>query len=189
MTIDEIALFKNQLTGCSHYLEFGSGNSTSLAVRFPNVQTITVVESDKNFWDALVISNILLSKAVLEKRLLLNLVDIGPVYQWGFPADESNKGNWPEYAATPFKSRSDYDLVLIDGRFRISCALQTCLNLPAQSKIIIHDFYNRNYYRIVLLFLKEVERVDTMGLFSIKHNIDKRLVKEIFDLYQYSPDC
>ncbi len=37
-----------------------------------------------------------------------------------------------------------------------------------KAKILIHDFFNRLQYFVVLPFLKLEDRVNTMGLFTIK---------------------
>ncbi len=189
MTNKEILFFREQVNNSSYYLEFGSGNSTSVAIRYSNIRHITIVESDFYFWQNLVYSDTLLHKSVLEGRLTPLLVNIGPIKMWGYPIDDSCRERWPEYAEAPFKGLNSYDLILVDGRFRIACTLFACLYAIPTVRIMIHDFYNRPRYRIVLLFLIEIKRVDTFGLFIIKPNIDKNLAKKIIQLYKYAPDC
>lgn len=57
MTNKELELLQNELSGCSNYLEFGSGNSIVLAASTMNIEEITVVESDSLFWKRLILSN------------------------------------------------------------------------------------------------------------------------------------
>ena len=189
MTINELQFFREQLSLCTDYLEFGSGyHSTSLAVQEKKINRITTVESNRHFWRELVKTDKNIKEAVRMKRLKPIFVNIGLIKEWGYPVDDSLIEHWPEYARCPFVSKSDYDLVLIDGRFRIACALNACINLSSDTKILIHDFYNRPYYRLLLLFLNEIDKVDTMGLFSINANNDKELIKRAISLYEYSPE-
>lgn len=187
MTQNELNLLKKQLASATYYLEFGSGNSTLLATEYANIRKAMIMESDYDFMTRLIFSNPLLRKAVDEDRFLFFHADIGPTKQWGYPADDSRKAFWPEYASYPFRKGKQYDLVLVDGRFRIACILQACLYLPPGTKIIVHDFYDRPYYHIVLLFLDELERADTMGLFAVKLGNDRAMIQKILALYQYYP--
>ena len=188
MTNDELVFFRRQLSSCTNYLEFGAGYSTSLAVQEEKIKHITTVESDPHFWHELVNFDKGIEDAINIQRLNPVLVNIGLTKAWGYPADDSSIENWPEYAKSPFAFKSDYDLVLIDGRFRIACALHACINLPVDAKILIHDFFNRPYYKVLLLFLNEIHKVDTLGLFSIHEKNDKNLIKKAISLYEYSPE-
>ena len=59
---------------------------------------------------------------------------------------------------------------------------------PQDTKILIHDFFNRPNYYVVLHFLKLEERADTLGLFSIKQDTSlKHLAKEYISIYEYLP--
>ena len=62
------------------------------------------------------------------------------------------------------------------------------LHCNKDAKIIIHDFWDRAYYHIVLEFLEVVERVDTLGIFRIKLDIDKKIVESILIEYEFVLD-
>ncbi|WP_232473249.1 hypothetical protein [Brachyspira sp. SAP_772] len=62
---------------------------------------------------------------------------------------------------------NNIDTILVDGRFRVACVLNSifyCRN----AVIIIHDFFNREYYNVLLNYLDIVEKADTLGVFKIK---------------------
>lgn len=187
MTNNELDLLQIKMYECTNYLEFGSGNSTILASQTTDIEKITVVESDFMFWKELVSSNPTIADSIKLKRLNPLIVNIGPTQKWGYPADDSCQSKWPLYASRAFKKNSSYDLILIDGRFRVACTLQACLHVSPKTKILIHDFFNRPYYFTVLPFLVLEERVDTMGLFRIKKNNDFRLINEFISIYKYLP--
>lgn len=187
MTNNEIDLLQEEMSKCSNYLEFGSGNSTLMAAQTSTIEKITVVESDPVFWKELVNSNPVIKESVKLKRLRPLLVNIGPTKQWGYPVDDSCQNKWPLYASKAFKKDSSYDLILIDGRFRIACTFQSCLHVSPKTRILIHDFFIRPHYFTIFPFLKLEDKVDTMGVFRIKKNNDPRLIKEYIDIYSYLP--
>ncbi len=187
MTEKELELLNRELSKCSDYLEFGSGNSTQLAVSYPDIHKITVVESSASFWNERVACIDEVKKAIEKGMVKPLLVDIGTTTMWGYPTDKSKKKNWPSYAKQAFEESSDYDLVLIDGRFRVACVLNACLQLKPNAKILIHDFYNRPEYHLVLRFLDEIEKVDTLGLFSVKEQNEKEQIAKLLKKYQWLP--
>ena len=98
-------------------------------------------------------------------RLHLHLVDIGKTKAWGFPVDESRKESWKSYPEIVHQLDGDWDTVLIDGRFRVACVVNVLLRVDPRCRILIHDFWNRNSYHVVLNYLDVVRSVDTLGVF------------------------
>ncbi len=118
-------------------------------------------------------------------------VDIGKTKEWGKPVDDSSKHLFPKYSSDVFISidPTKLDTVFIDGRFRVACVLQTILNVFSNKSndtiILIHDFWNREQYHSVLHYLEIVEKVDTLGVFKIKDNVDLKKVQKDYDIYKY----
>ena len=54
-------------------------------------------------------------------------VYIGELGDWGFPKDSTNISLWPSYCESIWKYGRDAELVLVDGRFRVACALHAVL--------------------------------------------------------------
>ena len=105
-------------------------------------------------------------QAVAQRRLYLHHADIRPVKKWGKPLIAPTQESATRYYSAiwdKFDNRT-IDLVLIDGRFRVACLIETLRHSPTAT-IAIHDFWNRPYYQVVLPALSCIERVDRMGVF------------------------
>ena len=80
-------------------------------------------------------------------------------------------------------------MALIDGRFRVACTLKLILECHKNSdlKILIHDFWDREEYHVVLRYLDIVDKADTIGLFSIKEPVDLESVRTDYGAYKVNP--
>jgi hypothetical protein len=181
MTRGEFYLLRESMSHSECYLEFGAGNSTVLAANSPNINQITVVELDAGFWCDSILPNPAVRGNVDSERINPLLIDVGLINKWGYPMDKSSIKKWPSYHSSAFKNNPNYDLVFVGGRFKIACILQACLQCPANTKILVYDFFSRPYSFVVSPFLRIEKRVDTMGLFSINNSRvikSKALIKE-----------
>ena len=138
----EITLLQAVLRCSTRYLEFGIGGSTFLATQLVK-GSILAIESDLAW-----IEN---TRAACEKLgrpvgLTFNHADIGQTRDLGYPAQYPsqmrNDPRWARYHdqvwSIPDASRSDS--VLVDGRFRVACALQTLLHCGDRTIIMVHDY-------------------------------------------------
>lgn len=181
MTNSETALFKQQLIGSKAYFEFGSGGSTKLATR--NNVIVYGVESDKFWVDTLHKETGELCK--------VEYVDIGPTKEWGYPVDDSHKEKFGNYSEAILKYEQGFDFILVDGRFRVACTLNAIKHtLKKQKKvndtrIFIHDFWNRADYHDVLEFLDTEHVVESAGVFRIKPNINLTALNRMLEKYKY----
>ena len=164
MSSKEKEVFRRYLSNCSNYFEFGSGGSTYRASITDNIKTITSVESDKVF-----------SKKIkkLSSKIDMIYVNIGPTKEFGQPANKLNSNLWKNYANAFEKRKENTDLVLVDGRFRVACALKVCLELPS-STVIVHDFYNRVHYHGILPYFDVIESVETLAVLKPKAIFDRQ---------------
>ena len=188
MTQDELYLLQSAMDCSSNYLEFGTGNSTFMAVSTPALRKITVVESDASFWKMYILSEPTIQEAIANRRLNPLLIDIGPVKEWGYPVDDTYCDKWPAYHNKAFVANEPYDLVLVDGRFRIACTLHCCLCCSSNTKILIHDFFNRPFYFTVLPFLQLEEHADTLALFTIKEKVYPEIIEQYISIYENFPE-
>jgi hypothetical protein len=188
MTKGELELLHSHIDSSTHYLEFGSGESTIYASRSSRVQTIVSVESSQEYIDGNLKPNQDINTALSTGKLRFHRIDIGETVHWGYPKDKSKMHLWPNYSLSVFSEKKDFDLVLIDGRFRVACTLNTLLNTPDNCLIMIHDFWNRPEYHIVLKFLNIKERIDTLGIFTKKNNVNQQEIESLIKKYQYFPD-
>ncbi|MDD2722545.1 MAG: hypothetical protein PHH59_00800 [Methylovulum sp.] len=187
MTASELDILHSHIDTSTKFLEFGAGASTLYAASVPSIKQIDSVESSVEFVNENLKPNPVISEAVSAGRLLFHIIDIGKTFYWGYPASFCKKHLWPDYSFRIFRQKSEHDLVLIDGRFRVACTLNTILNTPENCKILIHDFWNRPHYHIVLSFLETQVEVDTLGVFTKKPSIDRRQVKSLIEKYKYLP--
>jgi protein O-GlcNAc transferase len=166
MSENEINVLKKYLSKSTYYFEFGSGGSTVLAHKYKNIKKITSIESDKEY-----------SKYIQKIASSANIIhiNIGDTIEWGKPKNKNNYNNWPNYYKAWLNKDYNPDLILIDGRFRIACALIVALNNGNYQDqiILIHDFNNRSSYHCILDYFDIIESVDTLVVLKIKSNINK----------------
>ncbi|MDR5876198.1 tetratricopeptide repeat protein [Halomonas sp. CUBES01] len=183
MSPAERKLFKKSLKKADKYFEFGSGGSTVWAV--DQGLTVKGVESDATWVTAL--------KDKLGGKCQVDAVDIGPTKEWGFPVTLEDSEKFPAYSKAIHSHKQSFDLILIDGRFRVACtmaAIQHVLEYsedPQETRIFIHDFWNRPHYHVVLACLETVEKVESAGLFRVAKNVDRNKVAALWEQYAKSP--
>lgn len=174
---NERSFLLKQLSNSRNYLEFGSGGSTFLSILHSNTK-IYSVESDINWLEYLRKWKIV--KENEGKRLFFNYIDIGKTGEWGVPIEKDKEHLYENYSKSIFTLKKDFDLVFVDGRFRVACVLQTLLNCPETTKILMHDFNDRPFYHNILDFLEIIDTADTMALFKIK-NLDRKKITILYD--------
>jgi len=186
MTEGERKLFDTTVAGSKVYLEFGMGGST-FRVLLRSKAKVFSIDSSLDWID--VMRQYFLIRSTEGKRLELIHVDIGNTREWGLPDGDSSKELFPSYSASIFDhvESSTIDTVLVDGRFRVACTLKTIIECSenADLKIMIHDFWRRTEYHIVLEYLDIVDRVDNLAVFKIKDDVDLDAVKENYNKYKY----
>ena len=181
----ERELFINTIKNSKHYLEFGGGGSTFLVLKSTDAKVVCV-EGDINW-----INHMRMNYFIYEQELLCRIkfyfVYIGKIRDTSYPIDDSEYDKYPNYSSKVFEDidKEKIDTVFIDGRFRVSCALQSIINLNKNVVIIIHDFFDRDYYHVLLNYLECINQADTLGVFKIKENIDYNEIKELIKKYQY----
>lgn len=188
MSSCEKITFDAAIKESSQYVEFGLGGSTLRAIQKSNAE-IYVVESSCE-WLAQM-RKYFIFRYFENKRLHVFLVNIGQTGDLGYPKPHNDKNSFEAYSSAIFESidRKKIDLALVDGRFRVACTLQIILSCHENKniKIMIHDFWNREHYHIVLKYLDVVEKADTLGVFVIKDDINIVSVKEDFETYKFNP--
>jgi hypothetical protein len=175
----------SELNRCTGFIEFGMGGSTMLAVETSNIQKIVSVDSDAA-WIAKLRKYEAIQQAERDGRLSLLWANIGPTAQWGAPADASLRSRWPNYSAAPFKLKTPADLILVDGRFRVACAVASTLERPAAT-VLIHDFWNRPHYHVTLSVFDVIPRVDTLVTLKRKAFIEEEQIRLLYLAHAYTP--
>lgn len=184
MTTSEINFFIKAISSSKKYLEFGAGGSTCLTLLNSDAK-IYSVENDPQWINKM--KNWEIIKHLGDSsRLSLEYINIGNVGKWGIPTTNYNK-SFPNYSNGIFNKidGKTIDTVLVDGRFRVACILSTILNCKSDVDIIVHDFWNRPKYHLVLNFLDVIDSVDTICKLRKKQNIDYEKVATLYGKYKY----
>lgn len=188
----EIEFFYAALKGCTTYLEYGSGGSTLTALRV--VPNVISVENDRAFFRAVTHKG----KSLAKGLYLPVFVHTGRTGDWGLPAVRRPTAlrlwRWRRYAIKPWALIKRHkllpDFVLVDGRFRVACALECLLRLPKNShcRIMLDDFEQYDgAYLPVLEFAEGVERHGRAVIFRRPANLDEAHCREVL-AYHYA-DC
>ena len=171
--------FTEALASCRYYVEFGSGGSTCLAARLG--KPFVTVESDKKFLRA-VKDKIVSVGYYNPDRQSFHYADVGFTGPLGKPVyflklSGQRKANFRRYSDFPLPPHGSLglpDLVLIDGRFRVACALKSIQALQDSEGwlIVVDDYGKRESYEVIKKFAHEVRRIGHMAVFQKKSDID-----------------
>jgi hypothetical protein len=174
--------FADIITDVDNYLEYGSGGSTLLAHQ--HAQNLVSVESDRRFLRAVQRK---LSAQPLGADTVLIHVNIGLTEHWGKPVftkpTPRRLRRWQKYAQAPwtyFRRRNlEPALILVDGRFRVACALESLLNLSAENpcRILMDDYASRDHYKVVEEVADLIDMKGRMAVFQRRPNMDRERCK------------
>ena len=142
MTNDEIVDLVSYLTRDTEMLEIGGGNSTIFLSKL--VKRLVTIEH--NFEWSKTIENMMKNSDV---DWTLHVVE--PNWSQIHPFQPAESGQFDNYVN--FISTLDdnqFDVILVDGRDRVRCTLQSIPKLKKNGIMLIHDFWNREKYHVLL---------------------------------------
>lgn len=182
MKPSEVAFFTEELGRARRYMEFGSGGSTVLASRM--VEKVATVESDP-LW----IGRVLREAGENRNRIHPILVDVGPVGALGYPSDTRTRALWPNYHEEPWGrlGRTDFDLYLVDGRFRVACFLQVLLRAKPDARILVHDYRPRPHYHVMERVGRLEREVGSLALFVPRQAPPLKRIDRFMVRYRVDP--
>ena len=182
---DDLPMFYDYLNHSTNYFEFGAGGSTVAAVKSPTMKKVGSVESDP-MWYASVSTEIDKIKRP-DQMIDVNFVDLkATLRNWGYPGNQSNVQDWKKYS-TAYQSEFAADLILIDGRFRVACALDLWFKVDDHCVILVDDFMDRPHYHILLMFYDVIKVGTLMVVLKRKPNAlppSEAMIK----MYQEKPE-
>ncbi|MEJ6643999.1 MAG: class I SAM-dependent methyltransferase [Akkermansiaceae bacterium] len=152
MLPDDLAVLDAALNFCKVILEYGSGGSTlHMGSRLRDWGNLTSIEHNRDWFEKV-------SGLLAEHDLPVTLLLREPV-----PLREGDgpwrylPGQMRNYIEAPLElfDQDEVDLVLVDGRERIACALASAKILKPGGLLMIHDFWGRSRYRAELPLLLE----------------------------------
>ena len=142
--------FVKKLGAAATYLEFGSGASTLRAASL--CTTFITVDSDPRFLAFIQNRAKQVRSSTCRSEMSFLHADIGRTGPWGRPFPEFIKRpkKWRNYSAAPWIAYGEgfrADLILIDGRFRVACALYVALAQGTYPwTLLVDDYVNRPEY-------------------------------------------
>jgi len=168
-----LRFFLDRLDAARSYLEYGSGGSTVLAGR--SGKLFTTVDSDRFFLEQV-------RRKVGDDGATGRFIyaDIGITGEWGYPLlrriTPARLRRWRRYAELPFEGGGfTPDLILVDGRFRVACALVTSRelrHLPGTT-LLIDDYAGRPHYHEVERFAELLAMHGRMAEFAMRPHVDR----------------
>lgn len=185
MTAKERKCFEKYVLKSKNYLEYGLGGSTIFYLRNSRGKVCSV-EANSSWLEFMRRKNVI-AKNEAKGRLEIFQVDIGPTKEWGYPVNDYARERFPDYSDAVFgRKEVKYDLILIDGRFRIACVLAALIHQGKNNPIVaIHDFWFTDSYHVVLKYLEVVEKADTLGIFRLKQGVKCEELIADYDKYKY----
>ena len=190
MRRDEVVLLRSVARYRNTVVEFGCGGSTAEFLEHSSAQVVSV-ESDLAWIDRLR-SHPALAEPLGSGRLTLRHADIGPVGAWGRPRGWAQVATWPAYWSDVWMSdelrgvENPADLVFVDGRFRVACALNAAIHLDESGLILMHDFFKRDHYSVLLDHLNVVASAAEMVVLQRSRDFDVR--RAVDDLARFAVD-
>lgn len=170
-----------------HYLEWGSGASTILVAPFS--RNAFSIENHQEWCDQM-LRNKFVSFWIQTRLLQYYCVDTGPTNLFGHPVDLTNKARLSKYLDVVDSFQIDkFDMVLIDGRFRMACAVKVLPYVTKSSLVLIHDWMERkDNFRQILNFYDLDQVIDTLAVLIPKQEKWKQhALQESIDIFMNYP--
>ncbi len=161
------------------YGEFGSGKST-IWVAANTTANITSVDSSEEW-----IENV--KQEIGVRKVNFKWVDCGKLANWGVPLGFEKRENFLGYAHKIWEDGTEFDHILIDGRFRVLCFLVALRNAKEGTRLIFDDYVDRPHYHIVEEFVNRDEVCGRQCLFIVppKDKLDSANLDFLISKFEY----
>ena len=186
---DEQRLLKSLLRNASSYLEWGAGKSTQLALSEPPAgREVHTIENQGGWCDYMSQRTDINCLATCTKRVggsfAMHCIRDG-AQQAGYHFDQAKEKHAPghgyldrykshdvvtaklqgfHYVRLASDLRSTFDLIFVDGRWRVACALQAWLLSHADTVVLVHDWDRQNVYKPTLRYFYLQQRVGQLAV-------------------------
>ncbi|MGB7317199.1 MAG: hypothetical protein WBC85_04460 [Planktotalea sp.] len=146
-------------------LEYGSGGSTVMASEMPG-KTIFSVESSK-LWTRQM--RRWFNEAQPVSKPMMQHINIGVTGKWGSPVDTEGFQRYHFYPLSIWDTPEfkHPDVILVDGRFRVACALTAMLRCERETVLLFDDYEGRKGYHVIEDYLEKEETVGNMARFTV----------------------
>lgn len=150
----EEKFFLSHLRANHHLLEYGSGEST---IQISNIVNSMVSIEHQKTWYEKIKQQITNNNC----KIILKEPDL-PYIEGG------RCGSYDQFYSyiNEAQNYGPYDIILIDGRARVSCAKLCSQISHTETLIFVHDWHRQEYHEI-LQYLNLIEVQDTMAKFKL----------------------
>jgi len=122
-----------------------------------------------------------------DREAVLKWIDCGELRDWGTPLTYEKRASFLRYAKSVWLDNFNPDTVLIDGRFRVLCFLNSLKYADEGTRIIFDDYIDRPHYHIAEGFVSRSEVCGRQCLFVVppREDIDLALVDSMIERFEY----
>lgn len=149
------------------YLEYGCGVSTLIAGL--RAKKAISIEGSLEWYQN---TSKLLQHYKLDKTVELRHANIGPTAWLSYPI--FNNATAHNYCIKSLKADELFDLILIDGRFRVACAAHAYHRLNHKGTLLVHDYRGRHHYSDINKLFTLTGFVQTLAAFKPRPNRSPR---------------
>jgi hypothetical protein len=180
MEEDEISALFLLMKSARTYFEFGTGGSLFLAAEAGVDESMSVDNAMR--WVRTVREAAIVRRRLGSRARFVYVDTGGAASNLGRPRRNLGSSQreyfmrerYPLYPLSLSLAPFVPDLILVDGRFRVACALRALFSIPRTTLLIIHD-YHRTGYHHVELFYDRLFQVRRLAVFRPKIVYDARL--------------
>ena len=162
------------LTTHTRYFEWGAGLTTVLSDGL--ARRVVSVEGSKDWYQKMT------TEHAFRPNTMLRYVDIGPTKRFSWPLN-AFKGHAYVHA---IDDQPLQDVVLVDGRFRVACALAAHNRLSVNGTVLVHDFERREYH-VLLQFYNVRASCEKMVALTPKTNVSHSHVLKALLRFETDP--
>jgi len=184
-TNDKVMFYK-YLDKATHYFEFGAGGSTYQASIRDNIKKIYFVESCPDWFEKV-------KDVIHNENVTMIYNDMNTLKDtWGHPGLTSTTAQKKSYSEhllqLDLQSRKKIDFILIDGRFRVACALKCFDAISDNCLIAFDDFLNRPNYHVVLDYYNVVDKTKDQCMVILKKKPNVSVSSALIKQYELIAD-
>lgn len=168
---EELLGFLSLLSKNTIYYEIGSGCSSVIAKYY--AKKTYAVEGCKGFY------KLGLKNGLKDVILFKDLKPDNPT--WSFPGKNTNLNDWKQYFQAN-KSEYNADVILIDGRFKITTAMDIFNKIKNDTIVVLHEYNTRPQYFVIENYYKYIYHWGSLYAF-VKNTEKKDIPMEIQKKY------
>ncbi|MBB5694370.1 hypothetical protein [Muricoccus pecuniae] len=76
---------------------------------------------------------------------------------------------------------------MVDGRFRVACAMQVLLRCRPDAVLVMHDFSSHREYHVVRGFARELAIAEDFSVFQRRPDFDVEKARQTLARYALDP--